>query len=380
MSQDKLLYLESLRGVAALAVALFHCSVASPLTDNHFINNSWLMVDFFFVLSGFVIALNYQDRLSTLADVTVFQRRRFLRLYPLHIVTLLVFLGIEIAKFAVERGLGLEANNAAFSVNNVQTFATNVFLLQGLFSDGLTWNHPSWSVSAEFYTYILFAALTLILTGKRKLYLVACAVISGASFVYLLRNGMDISNGFMRCLFSFFLGALLYNASASVNFKLPRFVASGIIVAAIVLLSVRLWSADVSVSLLFPFMFAMIIFALHRSKPGGLTKSILENDRLVYLGTISYGVYLIHAAVWWCVAQIVRFGLRFPTEIDATGREVAVVTNPLVGSVFVILSIAAVIGLAHLSYRHLETPFLLADRRQSRAAKPMISSSAHAKA
>ena len=125
------------------------------------------MVDFFFALSGFVIALNYQERLSSFDDVVTFQRRRFFRLYPLHVLMLALFIGIEIAKYAAENIAGLAANNPAFSTNDANAFFSHLFLMQGLFGDGLTWNHPSWSVSTEFFTYIIFAVLTLTLAKRR---------------------------------------------------------------------------------------------------------------------------------------------------------------------------------------------------------------------
>ncbi len=67
------------------------------------------MVDFFFVLSGFVIALNYQHKIRTFGNLVNFQSRRFLRLYPLHFLMLMVFLGIALIKYVGETRFGLSA-------------------------------------------------------------------------------------------------------------------------------------------------------------------------------------------------------------------------------------------------------------------------------
>ena len=64
----KILYLESLRGIAAISVALHHFSINSILQNNYYVKNSYLMVDFFFVLSGFVIAYNYMDKLTNIKN------------------------------------------------------------------------------------------------------------------------------------------------------------------------------------------------------------------------------------------------------------------------------------------------------------------------
>ena len=87
---EKLLSLEGLRGIAAISVAFFHFNNGSHF-NNIFVSNAWLMVDFFFVLSGFVIALNYQNKLKNIHDLLVFQKKRFFRLYPLHFIMLMVF-------------------------------------------------------------------------------------------------------------------------------------------------------------------------------------------------------------------------------------------------------------------------------------------------
>ena len=104
--RERLVYLESLRGFAAIAVALFHFSNSSFLTENPFIHNAETMVDFFFVLSGFVIAYNYFDRIVDLSSLVDFQVKRFWRLYPLHLVCLLGFLGLEAAQYAYELSSG----------------------------------------------------------------------------------------------------------------------------------------------------------------------------------------------------------------------------------------------------------------------------------
>ena len=123
------------------------------------------MVDFFFVLSGFVIAFNYIDRIYSLPELLTFQKKRFWRLYPLHLITLFLFVGIEIAKYIVEIQYGLVANNQAFSQNNFTSFLANIFLVQNLLITDPTFNTVSWSISSEFYTYTLFALLLGIACG-----------------------------------------------------------------------------------------------------------------------------------------------------------------------------------------------------------------------
>src|SRR5215217_6372057 len=91
--------LDIFRGIFSSLVVFFHMSTFSdtPVINNQFILNSDLFVDFFFVLSGFVIAYSYQT-ISTGEELNRFYKKRLFRLYPLHLIVLLAFVAIEVAK------------------------------------------------------------------------------------------------------------------------------------------------------------------------------------------------------------------------------------------------------------------------------------------
>ncbi len=87
--------LDSWRGIAACAVALHHFYANTPIFDAGIIRNAGAFVDFFFVLSGFVIAYNYQDKLRTGFSLKKFMTLRLGRLYPLHITVLILMIAFE---------------------------------------------------------------------------------------------------------------------------------------------------------------------------------------------------------------------------------------------------------------------------------------------
>ena len=104
--------LDSWRGICALLVALFHFPAAGWLEKNGFINGSFLFVDFFFVLSGFVIAHAYADRLKDGVSLKRFMVTRFGRLFPLHafmLAAFVVFEGLRMALPSVTGGGGRRA-------------------------------------------------------------------------------------------------------------------------------------------------------------------------------------------------------------------------------------------------------------------------------
>lgn len=83
--------LDSLRGICALMVTLYHLNTYSIVKELPFFINAYLFVDFFFVLSGFVIATNYQARLAAGFGIQKFMLPRFGRLYPLYLAVLVCF-------------------------------------------------------------------------------------------------------------------------------------------------------------------------------------------------------------------------------------------------------------------------------------------------
>ncbi len=80
MKQERFAILDTWRGVCASLVALGHCTIYGHLFDLHFVRGAYLWVDFFFVLSGFVITHAYGERVSSWRQVKAFMLRRFGRL------------------------------------------------------------------------------------------------------------------------------------------------------------------------------------------------------------------------------------------------------------------------------------------------------------
>jgi peptidoglycan/LPS O-acetylase OafA/YrhL len=77
-----LLSFETFRGIFALTIVLHHLKINTFIYESNFIQNGGLVVDFFFVLSGFVISYNYAGKINTKKDLIDFQKKRFYRLYP----------------------------------------------------------------------------------------------------------------------------------------------------------------------------------------------------------------------------------------------------------------------------------------------------------
>lgn len=174
------------------------------------------------------------------------------------------------------------------------------------------------------------------------------------SFVFLRAHGMTPGTGFVRCVYAFFLGVLACNASRVLPVRLSPLLSYGaLILAVLAVIYVREFG---NVETYVPLIFTGFILSLVGSRTGNLLVKTLEHRLLVYLGTISYGIYMIHFLVIWCLVQAFRFVLDHPTYVDGAGAVRVSFEGPVVAWFSLAAIIAVTFGLAHLSYRYVETP------------------------
>src|SRR5690606_1003601 len=107
---------------------------------------------------------------------------RFFRIYPLHLVMLAVMLGLELAKLLASQKAGFTFNHPPFSAENAPSqILPNLLLLHSWtpYTDSLSFNYPSWSISIEFYMYIaLFVSVILFRNHKALVWFtVSCSML-----------------------------------------------------------------------------------------------------------------------------------------------------------------------------------------------------------
>jgi peptidoglycan/LPS O-acetylase OafA/YrhL len=338
--------LDGWRGICALLVAIGHFGVDDHFRSVALIRNSFLWVDFFFVLSGFVIAHAYADRLHSARDVQFFIVRRFARLWPLHIVTLLAFLFLYLLTL---RFPGL---STGFGMISVGSFLSNVFLLHDFaLHDWLTWNYPSWSISAEFYTYLAFATL-VVAWAIRPL---PCAIASGLGFLILLLAaprfaGSAHTYGAVRCLYGFFAGVLVWRLRTSVvvptGWLTPL---EAVLVGAIGLLIA--YAGRTPYEIIVPVFFAAVVLVF--SKEGGSLSKLLRSRPMSFLGDRSYSIYMVHAFIGVLFYDVITtVGSKFGVHVfNGRGISIGPYTDLLT-----VAYIGVVIAVSAISYRMIELP------------------------
>ena len=362
---DRLVVLDAQRGLCALFVALLHAKGVSHILDSAFVQGSWLFVDFFFVLSGFVIALVYVDRIDSAASFVAFVIRRFGRLWPVHAFVLLLFLASDVIKAAASHYAGLPVHVAAFGGSPLlATLGANLLLVHslGLF-DTFGWNYPSWSISVEFYTYLIFAALCL---AVRRWMVAAAAVASGVSILVLVAFSPGLASvhwGVFRCCYGFFMGVLTlfaYRAACRRSRRLP--VASALEVGTLifVVLLVIAGRDGGSVAMFAPVVFAIVVFTF--AFEAGVVSRLLKAPVFTWLGDRSYATYMIHVLIGDALVRVLLFvaaltPLRILTIASSPDTGFAVsFGDRYVTDLYVIFYIAATLICADLVHRAIERP------------------------
>lgn len=287
--------IDTFRGLAAVIVILFHIPNSVILSGNQFLANAYVCVDFFFVLSGFVISHSYLSRMNDTKSFKAFVKNRFTRIYPLHIFTLLLFLAFESSRYVVNEYF-LPLNTPAFKDCTLSSFIGNLTLTHSMgFFNYLSWNIPSWSISVEFYVYLFWAICLLIF--RKRLFLIGAVTFPFIIWFIISHNGnieYTYNYGFIRCLYGFLIG--MYTHILSKKMKQLSFgISTYLEVLALVLTVVIFYSVTPTLNWLTPLWFSAFIIIF--SKESGFTSRLLAHSRLRFLGELSYSYYLTHAVI-----------------------------------------------------------------------------------
>ncbi|MBX9706585.1 MAG: acyltransferase [Caulobacteraceae bacterium] len=291
--------LTSLRAFLALGVVLFHYQLQwdPALGFSPIIERSRLAVDAFFFLSGFILAHVYGPSFAA----GTFSYRRFIvarlaRLYPLHLAVLggatIMVLGAMVA--------GVRFDSATYTLEG---FFKTLFLIQAWFPSetGYNWSGPSWSLSAEWFAYLLFPAYALLAVRMRRrpwlllgLGMVAYVVIDGAYgaiFGKVLPRAED-DMGILRIAPAFLIGTALYGLGRGTLWRPGVAIAACVVSTGLLLAGMQLSLDDrIIVALTAPVVFSWSMLAKTQSE------GLLASPPLVFAGEVSFALYLAHMPI-----------------------------------------------------------------------------------
>jgi peptidoglycan/LPS O-acetylase OafA/YrhL len=320
--------LTPLRGIAALLVVMFHLTRqgADPTVPGFFLRG-YLGVDLFFILSGFVLTHVYvREFLAELSwrAVGAFLWARVARVYPVHIFILAV----------------LVIGHAAQDMSTLAVLEN--FLLVLVPWPVVMLNPPAWSVSAEWYAYLLFPFMIgplwrcngRIAAALCGALLIGLDIFIAASFGGDLRHVAEGWSALARALPEFVIGVITYRAFSDGGLARHwQSDATFVAIAVALLLAAALPNDVVVVALLPPLLLAAVSNA-------GVATRLLNVRPLRWLGDISYSIYLGQALAFSVVATLSATWVG--PWLGLTGLR--------------ILAVAATFAIATLTYRAVEVP------------------------
>lgn len=310
--------LDGLRGVAALMVVIYHIFEGYAFAGGGIIeslNHGYLAVDFFFILSGFVVGYAYDDRLGKSMKTKDFLKRRLIRLHPMVIMGAV----LGAATFCIQGSTQWDGTEISISLVMLSMLCAMLFILAipgGCYEirgngEMFPLNGPSWSLFFEYIGNTLYALFVRRLSTKLLTAIVVSLGIGYTAFAVFDASGygnmgvgwtldsINFLGGMLRMLFPFSMGLLLSRNFKPFKVKGSFWLASSIL---IIIFAIPYIPSDgnicyngileaVCVTLIFPI--------LVRLGASGSTADHKSTAICNFLGRISYPLYMIHYPIMY---------------------------------------------------------------------------------
>jgi peptidoglycan/LPS O-acetylase OafA/YrhL len=300
-----LFLLDILRGLASIAVIIFHyqqfyfIGTSTPTSFSYsqepfywafwaLYNEGWRAVELFFALSGFIFFYQYEDQIrSKSVGVYKFFVLRFSRLYPLHFATLLL---VAVGQFI---STSIDGKPIVYGCNDTSRFLLNIVFATDWLPrrwQCLSFNGPVWSLSVETFLYILFFVFALMLPNRWSLRVVACLCLVSLGAVVHFFDGFPLLGAPLVCFYSGGIACLLWQR---MNEKRWPIASTAAIAAATLSLAIAISFFHFTDLVLYAIVFTTAIFLLVVIQDAMPTAGL----RIRLVGDISYSTYLIHFPV-----------------------------------------------------------------------------------
>ena len=364
--------LTALRGIAALLTVLFHVDIVLSSFGGHLVDGAissilkrmYLMVDFFFVLSGFILCYVYSKSFVSSVkgqDFKKFTVARFARIYPLHLFSLLL---TTLFLFLLHQW-GAKVSPILDAENSVYSFITNLFLLHSMnLHQWFTFTHASWSISTEWWMYMLFPFLVgpfMKLSKPGRFVIFALCIVGYLVIGYVLVPLVAIPDalsflkvppfslnvayqfGFCRCMVGFVMGMIVYSGYKGDWSK--RLFSSGytfLVLISGLALCMHFGVLDIFTVLFFPCILLSAAYGNQR------LNTVLASKPLQRLGDWSFSLYLIHQ-------PFLYQGVALLGNPEKTGIVVPKM-GMFISWVSCLVFVAFILFVSYLSYRFIEVP------------------------
>ena len=337
--------LDGLRGVFSLMIVIFHFDESltiKALTSNFFVDGSFLFVDFFFVLSGFVISTNYNG-IGSGKQFSLFLKKRIIRLFPLLLFSTTVVLVLELIfnLFWIDLLVSPKSISSIFHEYFDSILFLNSTTLLGA-TPGL--NSPSWSISAELILYLTFGFVTLYMSKRNRIFAFLLILMLSIGFcIYKGEFWFMHDFGYIRGLISFITGHFVYVLSGKIR-NLPA-IGEIVLIPSLIILFYLFSSYSGQTQQMLFLGFVPLFFGLSTLlllKTDGPLSHLLASSPFRFLGNISYSVYLNHGIV---IVIIPRFFYQY----------LGIEKNQLTLVLITLLTLGILLLYSYMTYMFIET-------------------------
>ncbi|MEQ9484528.1 acyltransferase family protein [Coleofasciculus sp. F4-SAH-05] len=340
--------LQVYRGLAAILVLFFHGSVilSQQFNQQEFFFNiggvGWIGVDFFFVLSGFIIYYVHQNDIGHPNKIKSYILKRFIRVYPLYWTILICKI---VALFFINYGNSTYDLSFLSSLKNISLYPQKERLL-----------NVSWTLSCEVFFYIIFGIL-IVVGYKRFLPLFILwttgILINSVWFIESFQ-GIPILNLIFNTInLEFLLGGLIAYIISTQKITFKRGLFFNYLATFLLALFLTMYQSQViddGTGIMWAFAFALLILG---SAAVEINKTIKIPVFLVYIGNASYSIYLTHGFFVSNIAKVM-------TKLNSS----VVTSPPLVINAVALMIFTLTIGLGCLVYSYIEKPLITLLRAQ----------------
>jgi peptidoglycan/LPS O-acetylase OafA/YrhL len=340
--KDHFIALDGLRGVAALVVIIMHRG-RWWYPEGGFLSHGYLAVDFFFLLSGFVIAFAYDGRMATGLSPWRFMSLRLIRLYPL------ILLGMLLGALWPAIQLMMQARGAPDPADFALNLTRGLLLIPDDHAPGrgdsiFPLNGPTWSLFFELAANLVYALAGRHMTTRVLAVIVA---LSGAALVWLAFNGgidvggrpSTILGGIPRTAFGFFGGALLYRTLTAANargWRLPTLKAP-FLTTAVLLLAILATPSHFAWNPFFNLFAIGVAFPLLVALAAAPGPAKGYGAKLCKLaGDLSYPVYVLHYPIYVLIGGLGLGMAKIPAHAPWIGIATTVI---IVAAAWIVLKV-----------------------------------------
>ena len=286
---------------------------------------------------------------------------------------LAIFVITELSRLGASEAIAGDFRAAFTGLNSGEALVSQLLLLNAMSLQAFdTWNGPSWSIGAEFYTYLVFALIIRFSGNAISVAILATALGAAAILWRSDHANMNITHdlGLIRCILGFGVGALCSRLHQWRGDR-PLATAAGatareaMVLGATILFVVQAGSDRLSFLAPVVFAAAVRVFA----QEAGAVSRLLRTPPFRFLGKLSYSIYMLHVFVLMVLADAVRstgeaIGVALTTMTYPEGTPViAFGAQPWQGDIAQFLVLIPVVMVSFVAYRLVEVPARLWSRQ-----------------